>query len=310
MSPRLPASIARRLTLPLIVAPMLRVSGPALVTAACNAGAIGAFPTKNTHDLNGWLDQIEGGLNADAAPYAPNLVMRDAALMDDLAVLTKRRLELVITSVGSPKPVIGPLHDAGALVFSDVATLDHARKAADAGADGLVLLVAGAGGHTGWMNPFAFVRTVRGFFDGPIVLAGGVIDGQALHAAEALGCDLAYMGTRFIAAEESLADDDYRRMLIASEMDDVILSRQFAGIVGSYLKPSIIAAGLDPDNLDESVDRARADAAHSGPNPTGPRRWTDIKSAGHSVSGVKSVAPAAQIIAQTAAEYAASRDRS
>ncbi len=310
MSPRLPASIAGRLSLPLIAAPMLRVSGPALVTACCNEGVIGGFPTKNTRspeELGVWLDEIEAGLVPGAAPYAVNLIMRDPRLAEDLAVLLRRKVELVITSVGSPKPVIAPLHAAGCTVFCDVATLAHARKAVEAGADGLVLLVAGAGGHTGWMNPFAFVRAVRGFYDGPLVLAGGVIDGCALAAAEMLGCDLAYMGTRFIAAEESLAPPAYRDMLIAAEMDDIVLTKQFAGIVGSYLRPSIVAAGLDPDRLDESVSEAAAAQAHSGAHPSGPRRWTDILSAGHSVSGVKRVASAAEIIEDTAREYRAAK---
>jgi nitronate monooxygenase len=285
---------------------MLRVSGPALVTAACNEGAIGAFPTKNARtaeELDAWLTEIRAGLKVGAAPFCPNLVMRDARRDQDVEVLARHGVEMVITSVGSPAAVMGPLHEMGALVLADVATLDHARKALAAGVDGLVLLTAGAGGHTGWMNPFAFVRAVRGFYDGPIVLAGGMMDGTAMAAARTLGCDLVYMGTRFIAAEESLADETYRAELIASEMDDIVLTKQFAGIVGNYLKPSIVAAGIDPARLDESVSEEAARRAFSGADPLGPRRWTDIRSAGHTVSGVKASATVAEIIAQTRAEY-------
>ena len=164
-------------------------------------------------------------------------------------MLLRHRPEMVITSVGSPAPVIGPLHEAGALVFADVASIRHAERAVAAGADGLVLLTAGAGGQTGWLNPFVFVRAVRAFFDGPLVLAGGITDGHALRAAEALGCDLAYMGTKFIATRESMADIRYKELLVASTADDVLLTSAFTGLQTNMLRPSIEAAGLDPDNL-------------------------------------------------------------
>jgi len=230
---RLPISIADRLRLPVIAAPMLRVSGPELVIAACRAGVIGAFPTANartSEDLDWWLTEItEASHRADAdrpvAPYAANLIIRQPRLFDDVACLVRHRVELVITSVGSPAPVVGPLHEIGAVVLADVATLEHARKAVAAGADGLVLLSAGAGGQTGWLNPFAFVRAVREFFDGPLVLAGGISDGQGLLAAQVLGCDLAYLGTSFIATRESLAGAAYRDMLVEATIDDVVLTK-------------------------------------------------------------------------------------
>ncbi|NEU99341.1 NAD(P)H-dependent flavin oxidoreductase [Bradyrhizobium uaiense] len=306
----LPATIADRLRLPLIAAPMLRVSGVELVTAVCRAGAIGAFPTANARsveELDAWLHQIERGvaeLGRPAAPHCPNLIIRQPRFKDDLACLVRHKVEIVITSVGSPAAAVQPLHDVGCLVFADIASLRHAEKAIEAGADGLILLTAGAGGQTGWANPFAFVRAVRAMFDGPVVLAGGVTDGTALAAARLLGCDLAYMGTRFIAARESMASDAYRKMLVDSTLDDVLLTKAFTGLDASMLRPSIIAAGLDPANLDESVSEARAREKFGGKNDAeGPRRWIEVWSAGHSVSGVHTVTGAADIIDRAAAQY-------
>src|SRR3954454_12437904 len=250
-----------RLSLPLIAAPMFLVSGVELVVAACCNGVIGSFPTVNCRSpeqLDQWLGEIEHRLRRrsdetgkPAAPICPNLIVHrsNARLEQDLAVLLRHKPEIVITSVGSPAPVLKPLHDAGALVLADVASIRHARHAAEAGADGLVLLTAGAGGQTGWLNPFAFVRAVRAFYDGIIVLAGGISDGHALRAAEVLGCDLGYMGTKFIATHESMADERHKRMLVDGSADDILLTTAFTGLQTSMLKPSIIAAGLDPDDL-------------------------------------------------------------
>jgi nitronate monooxygenase len=288
---------------------MLRVSGPDLVVAACKAGVIGAFPTMNartSEELARWISDIErrnGEAAREAAPWCPNLIMRDARLKDDLAVILRHRVEVVITSVGSPAPVIGPLHDKGAIVFADIATLHHAKRAIEAGVDGLVLLTAGAGGQTGWLNPFAFVRAVRAFFDGPIVLAGGISDGHALRAATALGCDLAYMGTKFIATRESMANDAYREMLVSSSIDDVLLTASFTGLPANMLKSSIAAAGLDPARLDESISEERAREKFGGANESGPRRWADIWSAGHSVSGVTKIQTVQELVDETAAEF-------
>jgi nitronate monooxygenase len=302
---RLPDAIARRLTLPLIAAPMLRVSGPDLVVAACNAGVIGAFPTKNARtaaDLDAWLGDIRRRLRPDAAPFCPNLIMRDARLAEDLAVIARHGVEVAITSVGSPAPAVAALHDAGALVLADVASLRHAERAIAAGADGLILLTAGAGGQTGWLNPFAFVRAVRQMFDGLVVLAGGVSDGRALAAAMLLGCDLAYMGTRFIATRESLASDAYREMLLAASMDDVLLTSAFTGLPANMLGPSIEAAGLDLARLDEEVSQARA-RDQFGAAASGPRRWTDIWSAGHTVSAIRALGSVQDLVDQTRAEF-------
>ncbi len=304
---RLPSRIASRLRLPLIAAPMFRVSGPEMVIAACRAGVIGAFPTANCRTMeeyDNWLTQISSALTPDDAPFCPNLIMRRQNVMEELECLLRHQVELVITSVGSPEPVIAPLHDIGCRVFADVASVRHAEKAIAAGVDGLILLTAGAGGQTGWANGFAFVRAVRAMFDGPIVLAGGISDGQALWAARALGCDLGYMGTRFIATQESMAADGYKHMLVDSRLDDIMLSRAFTGLETNTLRPSVVAAGLDPDNLPTDMTEERAAALYGGGTARpGPKRWTDIWSAGHSVSGVTAIPTVAELVAAIEGEY-------
>jgi nitronate monooxygenase len=311
------ARFAERLSLPLIAAPMFLVSGVDLVVAACRRGVIGSFPTancRNAEQLDSWLLEIDTRLRRRAdeagvacAPSCPNLIVHrsNARLADDLRIVLKHAPELVITSVGSPSAVVAPLHDAGALVFADVASVRHAERAVDAGADGLVLLTAGAGGQTGWLNPFAFTRAVRCFFSGPIVLAGGISDGRALRAARALGCDLAYMGTRFIATHESMADQRYKDMLVASSADDIVLTRAFTGLQTNMLRPSIVAAGLDPDSLPERGAIEISKDIDIEARESRPARWRDIWSAGHSTSGVLKVSSVADLISQTLAEYQA-----
>lgn len=314
----LPASLSRRLRLPLIAAPMFRVSGVDLVLAACRQGVVGAFPTANCRsvaELDDWLQRISAGLAASAdrgrptpAPFCPNLIMRRDTLHDELQCLLRHRVEIVITSVGSPAPVVAPLHDIGCLVLADVASVRHAEKALAAGADGLILLSAGAGGQTGWANGLAFARAVRSFFDGPLVLAGGISDGHALWAARVLGCDLAYMGTPFIATHESLASDDYKSMLTRCQLDDVMLTSAFTGLPTSMLRPSVVAAGLDPADLPTDMQAERAAELYGGAAAAGaPRRWTDIWSAGHSVSGVTAVRSVAALVAELGAGYDAAR---
>ncbi|OCK58886.1 nitronate monooxygenase [Bradyrhizobium sp. LMTR 3] len=304
-----------RLSLPLIAAPMFLVSGVELVVAACRNGVIGSFPTVNCRSpeqLDQWLTDIDDRLKEysdasgkRAAPVCANLIVHrsNARLQRDLQVLLRHRPEMVITSVGSPAPVLKPLRDAGALVFADVASIRHAERAVAAGADGLVLLTAGAGGQTGWLNPFVFVRAVRAFFDGPLVLAGGIADGHALRAAEALGCDLAYMGTKFIATRESMADARYKEMLAASNADDILLTKAFTGLLTNMLRPSIEAAGLDPDDLPERGAIDIANDIDIGARENRPKRWKDIWSAGHSVSGVTGILTVDEMVARTAAEY-------
>ena len=309
----LPASLEARLRLPLIAAPMFLVSGPALVTAACRAGVIGSFPTANcrtTEELDRWLGEMRDDTDGRSAPFCPNLIVHrsNSRVADDLAMVVRHKAEIVITSVGSPEPVIKPLKDAGCLVLADVASVRHAEKAVAAGVDGLVLLTAGAGGQTGWANPFAFVRAVRKFWDGIVVMAGGMADGHAVAAARALGCDLAYMGTKFIATRESLAKDAYKQMLVGCRLDDVLLTRAFTGLETNMLRPSIAAAGLDPDDLPArgGIDIAKDINAAEREKPDA-KRWKDIWSAGHSVSGVADVPSAAELIERTAREYEAAR---
>nr|WP_240538178.1 nitronate monooxygenase [Bradyrhizobium yuanmingense] len=298
------------MTLPLIVAPMAGVSGVQLVTTVCRSGGIGAFPTTNARtaeELDHWLVRIEhdlANLDQPAAPHCPTLMIRHPRFKDDLACLVRHKVEIVITSVGSPAPAVDALHGIGCLVLADIASLYHAEKAIEAGADGLILLTAGAGGHTGWANPFAFVGSVRAIFDGPIVLAGGITNGVSLAAARVLGCELACMGTRFIATWESMASDTYRQKLVDSTLDDIVLTSAFWGLPANVLRSSILAAGLDAAKLEESVYEATLKAGSKGPSE-GPPHWNNILCAGHSVSGVRSIVGAGELVREIAGEYEA-----
>jgi nitronate monooxygenase len=293
--------ISARLSLPLIAAPMTGVSGPELVVAACRNGVIGSFPTHNAPtaaDLDRWLTDMSEALVPGAAPIAPNLVVHptNARLDSDLDLLVAHGMELVITSVGSPAPVMERLHAAGCRVYADVATLRQAQKAIDVGVDGVVLLSAGAGGQTGQANPFAFVRAVRERFDGTIVLAGGISDGVSLLAAEVLGADLSYMGTQFIATQESLASKEYRQALVSSTMDDVRLSDEVGGLPASLLGDWLETRRESKEAVtagDFRTDRLVAD----------PSVW----SAGHSVSGVRDIPTIDALVARITQQYADAR---
>ena len=300
----LPPEIAENLRLPLISAPMFLVSGPDLVIASCRSGVIGAFPTANCRtldELDVWLGKIVTE-TSNAAPFAPNLIVHKSnlRLMEDTALVAKHQAPLVIASVGSPAPIINAIHEYGGRVFADIASMRHAKKAIATGVDGLILLTAGAGGQTGWANPFAFVRAVRDIFDGPVVLAGGISDGVALKAAVTLGCDLAYMGTQFIATQESMAARGHKDMLVESSLDDIMLTSAFTGLPASKLRPSIIAAGLDPDALPA---RGMIDISTDINPDKRPKRWKDTWSAGHSVSGVKDVPSVGLLVDRLVAEY-------
>jgi nitronate monooxygenase len=293
---------------------MLTVSGPDLVVAACRAGIIGAFPTANCRaegELDEWLEHIGAALDAvhadtgrAPAPFCPNLIVHrsNPRLERDLDAVIRHGAEVVITSVGSPAAVIEALHAAGCRVWCDVASLRHAERAIELGVDGLVLLVAGAGGQTGRMNPFAFVRAVRRRFDGVIVLAGGLADGRSAFAAQVLGCDLGYMGTRFIATEESMAPPAYKAMVVDAELDDVVLTRAFTGLETNMLTASIVAAGLDPGNLPAPGEFDMETSLATGDSPAA-KRWRDIWSAGHSVSGVPDVVGVPELVARVTREY-------
>ena len=300
---RLPASISERLRLPLIAAPMLLVSGPDLVIAACRAGVIGSFPTKNCRtvdELERWLARMQEETDG-RAPYAPNLIVHktNTRLHDDMKLVEKYKPAMVITSVGSPAPVMDTIHAAGGLVFADVASMRHVERALAVGVDGLILLTAGAGGQTGWANPLAFVRAVRSVFDGPVVLAGGVADGVALRAAIVLGCDLAYMGTRFIATKQSLAAPAYKDMLVSSSLDDIVLSRALTGLETNLLRPSVELAGMDIAAV------GSLNAGGAGVSTNAPRRWKNVWSAGHTVAQVHDIPDVTDLVERIAVEYAA-----
>lgn len=310
----LPSDWLPLLRLPLLVAPMLHISSPELVAQACLSGAIAAFPTANCADasvLSQWIGRIREIVTNSAspdkqpAPFAANLIIKSPQAQEHLACLVRERVELVITSVGSPRDVIAPLHRVGCRVFADVASLSHARKALRDGADGLVLLSAGAGGQTGWVNGFAFVRAVRDFYDGPVVLAGGLGDGTSLWAAQALGADLGYMGTRFIATPESQASAAYQEQLTQSSLDDVALSSAVTGLPANWLRQSLLRAGVTPD------DSAVFDKAHFVAQSSGPaRRWKEVWSAGHAVGSVDAVMPVQRIIERLHHEYQTARANS
>jgi nitronate monooxygenase len=306
--------IRKRLRLPLVAAPMSWVSCPPLVIAACRSGIVGSFPTANARsvsELDAWLLCMKSALEGQAAPgpIVPNLILRHSRAREDLACLVAHRVEMVIASVGSPAEVVRPLHDVGSLVFSDVDTLRHAEKALAAGVDGLVLLTAGAGGQTGWVNPFAFVRAVRTLFDGPIIVAGGISDGQSLYAAEVLGADLAYMGTKFIATTESMASVEYKQMLVDSGFDDVMTTRAFTGLDTNMLRPSIVRSGLDPDALNELISVEAAAKTFGSAGSPELKRWTDVWSAGHSVAGVEDILDVSVLVELTLAEYQRAKAR-
>lgn len=306
------ADIKSRMALPAISAPMFLVSGPDMVIAACKAGVIGSFPTMNARPistLEEWFDRITMEL-ADAekenpgkiAPLAANIIVHSTSrrFEDDFALLQQYKPEMVITALGSPKRVVDKVHDYGGLVFADVNSVTYAKKAVDAGADGLVLVSSGAGGHTGFVTGFAFVPAIRSFFDGPIILGGGIVDGAGVRAAEVLGADFGYLGTRFIATDESLAPESYREMLVDATEEDIILSAHFTGVPANYLKTSIIKAGLDPDTLKPRKDK-NFDSRHEGPEKN--KAWKDIWSAGQGVRAVDKVQPVASLVDQLKKEY-------
>jgi nitronate monooxygenase len=304
------AALRGGLRLPLVAAPMFLVSGPDLVLAACAAGIGGAFPAPNARTveaLEDWLRRVSSGHAALAAaggkvgPWALNLVTHSTydRLGAELELVDRYRPPLVITALGSPAPVVERVHAYGGLVIADVNSVAFARKAAAAGVDGLALVCAGAGGHTGRISAFAFVPAVRSFFDGIIIVGGSIGTGGAIRAAELLGADLVYAGTSFIAAAESLASDRYRDMVVRASLEDLVLSKALTGADAYYLRESIVAAGLDPDAL---TGKTKVDWTDSQGQL---KAWKDIWSAGQGVESVRAVEPVAAIVERLAAEYAA-----
>jgi nitronate monooxygenase len=294
---------------------MFLVSGPEMVIAACKAGIVGAFPTPNcrtTEDLETWMKQIDAGLEVDGetgdspyAPYAANLVVHSTnkRMPADLEVIVRHRAPIVITALGSPRAVIDDVHGYGGLVFADVNSVGYARKAADAGADGLALVCSGAGGHTGALNPFAFVSEVRKFWDGYIILAGGISSGQAILASRAAGADFAYMGTSFIATEESLAETAYKQMLVDCTAEDLMITKAFTGANASMMIPSIVNQGLDPAEI--SVKKAKMN--FTGQSGSEVKPWTGIWAAGQGVGCIDEVQPLASFVDQLESEYQEAR---
>jgi nitronate monooxygenase len=293
--------------LPVIAAPMFLVSGPELVIAACKAGIGGAFPTPNCRtvaDLDAWMGQITDALSPGDGPWVANLITHstNARLAEDLALVAQYKPPIVITALGSPKPVMETVKAYGGLVFADVVNMALAKKAADAGVDGLACISAGAGGHTGHLSPFAFVSAVREFFDGWLTIGGGIADGAGVAGAIAAGADMVYMGTRFLAAAESRAQDPYKQMIVDCGPDDLIVSSAITGTPASWLKPSLRAAGMDPDALGGPITRDYSgDAAH--------KRWRDIWAAGQGLQKVGAVEPTAVVVDRLEAEYRAATAR-
>lgn len=292
----LPAQLAGRLRLPVVAAPMFLVSGPELVVECCRAGVLGTFPALNrrtTEAFSGWLEEIQESLTPADAPFGVNLIVHptNTRLEADLAVVVEHRVPVVITSLGAVPEVVEAVHGYGGLVFHDVTTLRHARKAAGAGVDGLVLVAAGAGGHAGALNPFAFVASVRPWFDGALLLAGGITSGDDVAAAIAMGADLAYLGTRFLATQESLAGDAYRAMVMAAGAADVVYTPAVSGIPANFLAGSLSASGIAPAGPPAEHEDVKA--------------WRDVWSAGHGVAGITDVPTVAELVDRLETDYRA-----
>jgi nitronate monooxygenase len=312
----IPASLSG-LTIPVVGAPMFLVSGPDLVIAQCSAGIVGAFPSLNARPeamLADWIARIRDGVatfeaahpERRGAPFAVNLIVNqaNARLAHDTEVCLREQVPIVITSLQAPGEIVPAVHAYGGLVFHDVTTVRHAEKAAEAGVDGIVLVCAGAGGHAGAMSPFALLPEVRRIFPGTILLAGAISTGQGVFAARALGADLAYLGTRFIATRESLASDAYKQMIVAAAAKDVVYTPEFTGVAGNYLLPSVTAAGLDP----AALALPGTSKSYRSRDKSGVSAWRDIWSAGQGVGAIDDVPTVAVLVDRLAGEFAAARD--
>jgi len=305
----IPASLNKNLMLPVICAPMFIVSNPDLVIAQCKSGVIGSFPALNARPadlLDDWLLRIKRELAADpnAAPFAVNQIIHQSneRLEHDMALCVKHEVPLIITSLRAPNEIVPQVHAYGGQVFHDVISVRHADKALEAGVDGLILVCAGAGGHAGTLSPFALVGEIRKFYDGPIALSGAIANGSAILSAQAMGADFAYIGTRFIATREANAAEAYKQAIIDSAAADVVYTPYFTGVHGNYLKKSIVAAGLDPDNLPEK-DKTAMNFGGS----TAAKAWKDIWGAGQGVGNIGEVMPTAELVARMKQEYQAAK---
>ncbi len=308
----LPALFDQRLRLPVVAAPMFLVSTPQLVLACCNDGVVGSFPALNQRDTSGfkaWLEEIEAGLKPDAAPYAVNLIVHGSnpRLQADLAVCVEHKVPVVITSLGAVKEVVDAVHSYGGLVFHDVTTRRHAEKAAEAGVDGLIAVAAGAGGHAGTWSPFALIAEIRQFFDKTLLLSGCLNHGHEILAAQLLGADLAYMGTRFIATRESNADGDYKQMILDARAADIVHTPAVSGVPASFMRQSLEKAGYDLKRLQDKGDVDYGEKLK--PISDEAKAWKTVWSAGQGVGGIADLPTVAELIARLDDEYRAAQGR-
>ena len=308
----LPKALEGKLRIPLIGAPMFIVSGPELVIAQCKAGIVGSFPALNARPqsaLDDWIVQIKEELgeyeaaNPDqvVAPFAVNQIahVSNSRLYDDVETCVKHEVPIIITSLRPPEDIVTAVHAYGGLVFHDVISLRHARKAIEQGVDGIIAVCAGAGGHAGPLSPFALIKEIRREFDGAVILSGCITTGDDVVAALAMGADLAYSGTRFIATEEARAVPTYKEMVVDSKAEDIVYSSLFTGVHGSYLKGSVVNAGMDPDNLPEG----NKSSMDFGSSDIDAKAWRDIWGAGQGVGTIDDIRPAYDVVLRMEQEY-------
>ena len=309
----IPNSIKDNISIPVIGAPLFLISVPDLVIAQCKAGIIGSFPALNArpqHVLEEWIVRIKTELkeyqdqNPDkkVAPFAVNQICHGSndRLQGDMEICVKHEVPIIITSLRPPAEVVEAAHSYGGLVFHDVINVRHAKKAADMGVDGLILVCAGAGGHAGALSPFALLREVKSWFDGTIILSGSIGDGYSVASALALGADFAYLGTRFIATHEANAEPEYKQMLIESSANDIVYSNLFTGVLGNYLKPSIQNAGLDPDNL-PTADKSAMNFGSGG--NTDSKAWKDIWGSGQGIGLIEDAPTVESLVERLRSEF-------
>jgi nitronate monooxygenase len=312
----LPDILKSKLRIPVVGAPLFIISHPPLVIAQCKAGIVGAFPALNARpqeQLDDWLAEISETLarhdedhpERPAAPYAMNHIVHKSnqRLEQDLVTMVKHKVPIVITSLGAVPEVNEAVHSYGGIVLHDIIHDRHARKAIEKGADGLIAVATGAGGHAGTLSPFALVQEIRQWFDGPLLLSGAIANGGAILAAQAMGADIAYIGSPFIATEEARALDEYKQMIVQSKAVDIVYSNLFTGVHGNYLKGSIRAQGMDPDNLPVS-DPTKMDF---GKDRDAAKAWKHIWGCGQGIGVIEAVVPAATLVDRLADEYAAAR---
>jgi nitronate monooxygenase len=315
----IPEILKDRLSIPVVGSPLFIISGPELVIAQCKAGVVGSFPSLNARPvevLDQWLTQINEELDAynaanpdnPAAPFAVNQIVHNSndRLMQDVELCVKHKVPIVITSLGARPEVFDAIHSYGGICLHDVINNKFAKKAIEKGADGLICVAAGAGGHAGTLSPMPFIQEVREWFDGPVLLSGAIATGDAVLAAQAMGADMAYIGSAFIATKEANADPAYKQSLVDYAAGDIVYTNLFTGVHGNYLRPSIEAAGLDPDNLPES-DPSKMNFGSGGSSKS--KAWRDIWGCGQGINAIKSVESAGDLVARLRREYAAARER-